>query len=245
MVITSLNNKHIKEILKLKEKKYRDLEGLFIIETLHLVEEAMKKNDVLEIIVCEGFEYNNFNEVNKIVVTKEIMMKLSSTESNPKIIGIVKKNIDNDSYGNKLLILDNIQDPGNLGAIVRSAVAFNFDTIILSNDCVDLYNSKVVRASQGMLFHINIIRRDVIEFITDIKKDNYVIYSTNVNGGINVRDISIGNKFAFIIGNEGNGVRKEVDRLCDKFLYIDMNNECESLNASVAASIIMYELNNK
>lgn len=245
MVITSLNNKHIKEILKLKEKKYRDLEGLFIVETLHLVEEAMKKNNVLEIIVCEGFEYNIFNEVNTIVVTKEIMMKLSSTESNPRIIGIVKKNVDNNSYGNKLLILDNIQDPGNLGAIVRSAVAFNFDTIILSNDCVDLYNSKVIRASQGMMFHINIIRRDIIEFILDIKKDNYVIYSTNVNGGINVRDISISSKFAFIIGNEGNGVRDEVNNMCDKFLYIDINKDCESLNASVAASIIMYELNNK
>ena len=245
MVITSLNNRHIKEILKLKEKKYRDLEGLFIVETLHLVEEAMKKSNVLEIIVCEGFEYNIFNEVNTIVVTKEIMMKLSSTESNPRIIGIVKKNVDNNSYGNKLLILDNIQDPGNLGAIVRSAVAFNFDTIILSNDCVDLYNSKVIRASQGMMFHINIIRRDIIEFIIDIKKDNYVIYSTNVNGGINVRDISISSKFAFIIGNEGNGVRDEVNKMCDKFLYIDINNDCESLNASVAASIIMYELNNK
>ena len=245
MVITSLNNKHIKEILKLKEKKYRDLKGLFVVETLHLVEEAMKKNNVLEIIACDGFEYNIFNEVNTIVVTKEIMMKLSSTESNPRIIGIVKKNVDNNSYGNKLLILDNIQDPGNLGAIVRSAVAFNFDTIILSNDCVDLYNSKVIRASQGMMFHINIIRRDIIEFIFDIKKDNYVIYSTNVNGGINVRDISISSKFAFIIGNEGNGVRDEVNKMCDKFLYIDMNKDCESLNASVAASIIMYELNNK
>ena len=245
MVITSLNNKHIKEILKLKEKKYRDLEGLFIVETLHLVEEAMKKSNVLEIIVCEGFDYNIFNEVNTIVVTKEIMMKLSSTESNPRIIGIVKKNVDNNSYGNKILILDNIQDPGNLGAIVRSAVAFNFDTIILSNDCVDLYNSKVIRASQGMMFHINIIRRDIIEFIFDIKKDNYVIYSTNVNGGINVRDISISSKFAFIIGNEGNGVRDEVNKMCDKFLYIDINKDCESLNASVAASIIMYELNNK
>ena len=245
MVITSLNNKHIKEILKLKEKKYRDLEGLFIVETLHLVEEAMKKSNVLEIIVCEGFDYNIFNEVNTIVVTKEIMMKLSSTESNPRIIGIVKKNVDNNCYGNKLLILDNIQDPGNLGAIVRSAVAFNFDTIILSNDCVDLYNSKVIRASQGMMFHINIIRRDIIEFILDIKKDNYLIYSTNVNGGINVRDISISSKFAFIIGNEGNGVRDEVNKMCDKFLYIDINKDCESLNASVAASIIMYELNNK
>ncbi len=245
MVITSLNNRRIKEILKLKEKKYRDLKGLFIVETLHLVEEAMKTNNILEIIVCEGFEYNIINEVNTIVVTKEIMMKLSSTESNPRIIGIVKKNVDNNCYGNKLLILDNIQDPGNLGAIVRSAVAFNFDTIILSNDCVDLYNSKVIRASQGMMFHINIIRRDIIEFISDIRKDNYVIYSTNVNGGINVRDISISSKFAFIIGNEGNGVRDEVNKMCDKFLYIDINKDCESLNASVAASIIMYELNNK
>jgi TrmH family RNA methyltransferase len=244
MVITSLNNRRIKEILKLKEKKYRDLKGLFIVETLHLVEEAMKKSNVLEIIVCEGFEYNIINEVNTIVVTKEIMMKLSSTESNPRIIGIVKKNVDNNCYGNKLLILDNIQDPGNLGTIIRSSACFNFDTIVLGLNTVDLYNDKVIRSTEGMIFHENIIQCDLEEFLKEIKKNNYTIYTTNVNTGKILNDIDFDEKIAIIIGNEGQGV-SDISSYADETLYIPMNKKCESLNASVATSIIMYEVSKK
>ena len=144
--------------------------------------------------------------------------------------------------GNKILLLDEIQDPGNLGTIIRSAVAFNVDTIVLGNNTVELYNTKVIRAMQGMLFHINIISRNLLEFIPELSNLNYKILGTRVTHGKNVKDIEKNEKFAIIMGNEGNGMSEEVAELCDEFIYIDMNEACESLNVGVATSIILYEL---
>ena len=160
-------------------------------------------------------------------------------------MGVVEKKEKDNHIGERILILDNIQDPGNLGTIIRSAVAFNIDTIILSNDTVDLYNPKVVRSSQGMIFHINIIRRNTHKIITELKNEGYKIVGTKVTNGKDVKEASIYSHFALIIGNEGHGISKEIDDLCDEYLYIIMNEKCESLNAGIAASIIMYEINSK
>ena len=153
--------------------------------------------------------------------------------------------IKESSIGNRLLILDNIQDPGNLGTIIRSSMAFNIDTIVVSSDTVDMYNSKVLRSTEGMIFHINIIVRELSSFIEKIKEDGYVIYGTKVDGGVNVKDIDIDKKYALVIGNEGRGVSDIISRLCDKYLYIKMNSEVESLNAAVATSILLYEMDDK
>ncbi len=240
MVITSVNNSHIKDIYKLREKKYRDKNNLFLVETFHLVEEAIKSGCVKEIILSEGYDilYDGL----KTYVSDMVMNKLSSTNSNPKVIAVCNKIKEDNNIGKRVIILDNIQDPGNLGSIIRSAVAFNIDTIVLSDDSVDLYNSKVIRASEGMLFNINIIRKNLVSFIKEIKND-YLVLGTDVNDGVNIKSIDNINKFAFVIGNEGNGISNSVKELCDKFIYLDINDRCESLNASVAASIIMYELN--
>lgn len=243
MIITSLNNEYIKEINKLKEKKYRDITGTFIVEGEHLVYEAIKKNLVKDIIVLEGEDFY-FDNLKIIYVSKEVMKKLSSMDSYPKVIGICKKKKEEDIKGN-VLILEDIQDPGNLGTIIRSSVAFGIDTIVLSPGTVDLYNSKVIRSTQGMLFHINIIVRDIEEVINRLKEDNYRIYGTKVDGGSNVREIYDINKYALIIGNEGNGMSEKISKLCDEYLYIKMNDNVESLNAAVAASILLYELGNK
>ena len=157
------------------------------------------------------------------------------------MIGICKK-IESNDIGNKVLILDQIQDPGNLGTIIRSAVAFSFDTIILSNDSVDLYNSKVIRASQGMIFNLNIKRCNLTDIIPKLKKENYKIFGTRVTGGNDIKSIEKNNKFAIIMGNEGNGLSLDIQKLCDEFIYIKMNEKCESLNVGVATSIILYEL---
>lgn len=240
MVITSLNNEHIKEINKLKEKKYRDLTNTFLIEGEHLTEEAIKEGLVKELIVLEGKEYF-FDDIKVTYVSKDVMKKLSSMDSFPSVIGVCNKKQEDIIKGN-ILILDDIQDPGNLGTIIRSSVAFNIDTIILSSKTVDLYNPKVIRSTQGMLFHINIIVCDLCDMISKLREDDYVIYGTKVDGGRSVRDITINNKYALVIGNEGNGMSKEVSMLCDEYLYIEMNEKVESLNAGVAASILLYEL---
>lgn len=142
-------------------------------------------------------------------------------------------------------MLDGIQDPGNLGTIIRSSVAFNVDTIILGSNTVDLYNPKVVRATQGMLFHTNIINADLKDVILELKAKEIPIYGTKVEYGEDVRNFPSKDKkrYGLVVGNEGAGVSDEVLDLCDKYIYIDMNECVESLNVSIATSIILYELN--
>lgn len=231
MKIESLSNAKVKNWNKLKEKKYRDDAGLFLIEGDHLIKEALKKQMVVSTI--------GLNETYDYTVNPEILKKLSSQKSGTKEIAVVKKIEERKVEGDKILILDNIQDPGNLGTIIRSAVAFNISTIILSDDCVDLYNDKVIRSSEGMIFNINIVRKKLIEIIPKLKENGYTVYATTVNGnGYFEND----HKIALVIGNEGNGIKENILNLCDKNITIKMNKECESLNAGVAASILMYEL---
>lgn len=169
-----------------------------------------------------------------------MIKSISSLDTPYKIIGVCKKKEEKEINGN-VLILDGLQDPGNLGTIIRSAVAFNVDTIILSKDTVDLYNPKVVRSTQGMNFHINIIRRDLEHEINALKEKGYTVYSTDVINGKNIKNVKVNGKYAIIMGNEGNGVRENIKNLSDEKLYIKMNNDCESLNVGVATSIILYE----
>lgn len=242
MLITSLNNEHIKELLKLKEKKYRDLSNTFLIEGRHLVLEAHREKKIVELILEKDELFPL--DTNTLYVSSSIMRKLSDLSTPSNVMAVVEK-LDEKPIGEKILILDNIQDPGNLGTIIRSAVAFNFDTIVLSPKTVDLYNPKVVRSTQGMMFHTNIIIREPVSFINELKKEGYKIVGTKVTNGVDVRESRTYSHFALIIGNEGKGMSEELSELCDEYLYIKMNDQCESLNAAVAASILMYEISNK
>lgn len=239
MIYSSKDNKKIKYIKKLNDKKYRDEFNEFIVEGDHLVQEAYKSKLLKEIVLLEG--YSTDIKIANIEVTNSIMKYISNLDTPCNILGICKKKNDK-VIGNKLLILDDIQDPGNIGTIIRSSVAFNIDTIIMSKNCVDIYNSKVIRATQGMLFNINIVIEDLNEFIKGIN-DIYKIFGTDVNNGKSLKDIEKVEKFAIIMGNEGKGVKKELLDLCDEYIHIDMNKNCESLNVAVATSIILYELN--
>lgn len=242
-MITSIDNKRIKEITKLNIPKYRKEMGMFIVEGNHLIEESYKNGMLIEIFILQDEPILYDVPIN--VVTPEVMKKISTLDNIPKIIGVCKMK-EKKELGNKLVILDGVQDPGNLGTIIRSAVAFNIDTIVLSNDTVDLYNEKVIRATQGMIFSINIKRKIILEeFIPIIKDKGYKIYSTNVVNGTNVKEIKKSDKYAIIMGSEGKGVKKEINSFADEFIYIDMSDQCESLNIGVATSIILYELNNR
>ena len=239
MIYTSTSNSKIKDIKKLNEKKYRDISNLFIVEGDHLVQEAYKKGFLQEVYELEDFDLDIDIEKNKVNLS--VMKYISNLESVPKVIGICKK-LKEKELGNNILILDEIQDPGNLGTIIRSSVAFNVDTIVLSKSCVDVYNSKVIRATQGMLFNINIIERELEDFIPKLKSNGYKVYGTKVDNGKNIKDVEKKIKRCIIMGNEGKGVRKSILDMCDEYIYIDMNKSCESLNVGVATSIILYEL---
>ncbi len=244
MLITSLDNERVKKYSKLKQKKYRDDTNEFIVEGEHLVMEACKKGLVVELIL-EKDEVLPF-DYPVVYVTEEILNRISTLESVPKIMALCKK-MTEESPKKRILMLDGIQDPGNLGTIIRSAVAFDIDTVVLGENTVDLYNPKVVRASQGMLFHVNIIARSLKEEILSLKSREIPIYGTKVQYGSDVRYFKNKDKecFALIMGNEGQGVRDEILSLCDQFLYIEMNEAVESLNVGVACSIMLYEMNRR
>lgn len=237
MKIESLNNSKVKNWAKLKEKKYRDESGLFLVEGDHLLNSATLNNSVVEVISND--EKTEIPGIPFYLVTDSIMKKLSSQVSSTKVIGVCKKLEEQEIKGN-VCLLDNIQDPGNLGTIIRSAVAFNINTLILSNDTVDLYNEKVIRASEGMIFNLNIIRADLNNMINKLKEKGYEIYGTDVLKGTNLEEIEFPYKTAIIIGNEGKGMKEDLKKECDKLIHIKIN--CESLNAGVAASIIFYEV---
>jgi TrmH family RNA methyltransferase len=240
MVITSLENQRVKDLVKLQSKKYRDSTNKFLVEGYHLVEETYKSNILKEVFVLEGVKVDL--DIPITYVSSDVMKKITTTDTYCDIIGLCEKNNSREIIGNKILLLDDIQDPGNLGTIIRSSVAFNVDTIILSLNTVDLYNPKVLRSTQGMFCHINIITMDLVDAINIIKDKNITVYGTNVNVGVDVRSISDTSSYALIMGNEGNGVKKEIQDMCDKNLYIKMNKNTESLNVGVACSILLYEL---
>ena len=241
MNIESLENKKVKEWTKLQQKKYRDEANLFIVEGKNLVTEAYNSGNLVELILEDGKVLPL--DIDTYYVTKEIIGKISSLDTPPTILGLCRK-LEEKELGDKILVLDDISDPGNLGTIVRSACAFNVDTIILSDNSVDLYNPKVVRATQGMLFNINILKRDLSNFIPLLKTNGYKIYGTDVSGGTNVKSLKEYGKICIIVGNEGKGVSDNIKKLCDKQIYINMSSKCESLNVGVATSIILYELEN-
>lgn len=239
MKITSINNNKVNLWAKLKMKKYRDVEHLFIVEGEHLVEEALINGVVKEVISLEEKDYG----VPTYEVSLEIMKRLTTLVTPPKVMAVCSFIKPGDIKGN-VLILDRIQDPGNLGTMIRSAVAFNFSTIIISSDTVDIYNDKVLRSSEGMIFNVNIIKGDLAAIIPLLKEKKYKVIGTDVKNGVDIKDVKCKN-YAIIIGNEGAGMSLEAKELCDAFVYINICKACESLNAAVAASILMNEVYNE
>ncbi len=242
MLITSLANDKIKKYVKLNHsKKYRDEENLFLVEGMHLVLEAYKKDMIVEVILEQNETLPL--DVPKVFVAKEILEKISDCPSSQNVMALCRKK-EEKIKGKRLLLLDGIQDPGNLGTIIRSAVAFGIDTIVLSEDCVDLYNPKVIRSTQGMLFHVPIVRSNLMEVIDEFQQKGYPLYATNVSYGKDARSLTFEErqKYMLCMGNEGNGVREEILDKATFYLSIPMKEEVESLNVAIATSILLYEL---
>ena len=236
-MIESVNNKHVKYLTKLMTKKYQDVENKFIVVGEHLVMEAKNSGYLEKAVLTEkSDEFDDY-----ILVSENVLKKITDLKSAPKIIGVCKKIVPRKINGT-VAVLDNIQDPGNLGTIIRSACAFNIDTILISKNSVSAYNQKVLRASEGMIFHQNFIICDVKEKVENLKKEGYTIYTTDVSNGKNLEQINFDEKSCIILGNEGSGVSSALSILADKKINIKMNERCESLNVAVCASIIFYHL---
>ena len=253
-IISSKDNEIIKNIRKLKEKKYRDLENKFVIEGVKLLEEGINESaEIKQIVVCE--ECLNDGSLSKdllykiakydcIYVTKKVFETISDVKTPQGILAVVeKKKISNniDFSEDIIVVLDNIQDPGNLGTILRTLDSANLKQIIISKNSSDSYNPKVVRSTMGAIFRVNIIEvDDLVETLKSMKEKGFEILVTDLDTNNSIYDIDYKNKVV-VIGNEANGVSKEVENIADVKVKIPMLGKTESLNASVATGIIVYE----
>lgn len=230
-MIQSFENSRVKLLCRLQSAKYRKKENLFVVEGPHLVEEARKAGVLVE-------AYSIVERAGYIGISEAIMKKICNTDTIVQEIGLCRI-LRNDTISQHILILDGIQDPGNMGTLMRSACAFGFDTIFVGEGSVDIYNDKVIRASQGAIFKLNFIFGNPVDFVQHLK--GYTVYGTNVVNGVSLNQIKTEENLAVVLGNEGNGISEAVFSVLDKNIYIPMKNT-ESLNVAIAGSIIMYWL---
>lgn len=244
-MITSASNKKIKDIQKLKENKNIKKYGLYLVEGKHLIEEALEAKVVEEIIISENFEEFSLIEAFSGEITKvsnNVMKNITDTITSQGIIAIckvVKKELEINKY-NKVLILDRIQDPGNLGTIIRTADAFDFDCIILGKGTTSLYGQKVIRSTQGSNFHIDCFDNiNLVNLLDEMSEFN--IFATSLKADKYIEQLnSISGKVAVVFGNEGAGVSEDILEKVNNLLKISMPGRAESLNVSIAAGIVMH-----
>jgi len=228
-LIESKQNKQFKLWVKLKTKKYRDQHDMFLVYGEHLIDKAKEKEMLLDVIT------SNPNKEG-ILISEELMKELQQTPSWIDAIGLCKKEslIQKSS---RVLCLDDVQDPDNVGALIRSAAAFGFTHIILSHQSADLYNEKTIRASKGALFDCYIERKPLYDAIKNLKENGFQIIAADAHESGDVSNEV--NNIALILGNEGHGISSEIKSLVDRYVTIETQN-VESLNVSVAGAIIMY-----
>ena len=252
-VITSKDNEIVKNIKKLKDKKYRNQENKYLVEGIKMVEEAVReKAKIVKVVVCEDCINNGtikqdlLYEIAKedcIYVSEKVFQTITDVENPQGILAVIEEQKENSiSYDEDvILVLDGIQDPGNLGTILRTLDATGLKQIILSENTTDVYNPKVVRSTMGAIYRLNIIKsNNIVETLKDMKKHKYDILVTSLQTDESIYDIDYKKK-VIVIGNEANGVSEKVVELANRKVKIPMFGKTESLNAAVATGIILYE----
>lgn len=229
ILIESKQNKQYKLWMKLKTKKYRDAHDMFLVYGKHLIDYAKAKNALLDVVTSNP-------DKSGILISEELMKNLQVTPSWIDEIGICKK-INQPIATQRILLLDDVQDPQNVGALLRSAAAFGFNHVILSNHCADVYNEKTIRASKGALFDCYVERKPLTYAIKDLKEKQFSIIAADAHANSS-SDVQ-SDKIALILGNEGHGLNDDISSLVDQRVTIE-TKYVESLNVSVAGSILMY-----
>ena len=234
-MITSLDNKHVKQLRKLHQKKYR--EDSFLLCDEKLIALARQTGHLKQLIYAGElpFPFDNVLEVSQEVLDKITM------ESGLNCAGVSKMIEENDEHHGRVILLDRLQDPLNIGRIMEAAQLFGFDSIVLSRDCADICHEKCLSACKGGIYSLNISHQDLKEEIRRLKKDGYFVYATGLrNDTREMHEVRPSDKMAFILGNEGSGVDEQLMDLSDEVVKIDMRN-IDSLNVAMAASILMYQ----
>ena len=244
MLITSIQNEQVKNWRKLHTKKYRNQMQSFLIEGFHLIEEAYINDWHIEtIIVQEAIEIPNaWTDVHVVSVSKEVFASISQTQTPQGVAAVVKMKMIEKRSSGPVLLLDSLQDPGNVGTVIRTADAVGASAIYVSKGTVDLYNDKVIRATQGSIFHIRVEQGDIKEMITSLKHDGYTIWASALQEAVALPHVQFTQKNALIVGNEGSGIQDEILALANESVKIPIYGQAESLNVSVATGILLYAM---
>lgn len=251
-MITSTGNKKVKWLVSLTEKaKERKKEQVFVVEGTKMFEEADERY-ICEVYVSESYiEKNNISEklqrVGYETVTDEVFKKISDTKAPQGILCVVKqyqytlaKLLEKENP--VLVLLEDIQDPGNLGTILRTGEGAGIDGVIMTKDTVDIYNPKTIRATMGSIYRVPFLYVESLhDVIKELKEKGVNVYAAHLKGKEYYDSFDFGKGTAFLIGNEGNGLKKETADMADSYLKIPMEGEVESLNAAIATSLLMYE----
>ncbi|MFC3931863.1 TrmH family RNA methyltransferase [Streptococcus dentapri] len=244
IIITSKANNLIKKTKKLLQKKYR--KHSYLIEGWHLFEEARQNGAVFEhIFVIEELAERLSNQEHVTVVTPEVLKELTESPTPQGIVAEVHHNVfaEPKEFLGPYLVLEDIQDPGNLGTIIRTADAAGFRAVFVSDKSADIYNQKTLRSMQGSHFHLPIYRGGVMAFVADLKSAGIQLIVTTLSSqSVDYREIPETKNFALVMGNEGQGVSEEMVEQADILAHISMSGQAESLNVAVAAGIMMFSL---
>ncbi len=254
--INSKNNEIIKDLVKIREQsKFRRDKSLFYVEGERIISDSPINLIDKLFVVKDKVDYymnliNKFDNDKIYVLSNQVFDKIKDTVNSQGIIALVKYNLINNLNDDILknidncLLLDNVNDPGNLGTIIRLSEASNISLIILANNCCDIYNTKVIRSCMSSIFRTNIyISKNIMSDISLLKSYSYNIYATVLDkSSVKYSDISYNNKNIIVLGNEANGICKEIIDSSDKKIYIPMCGKIESLNVSIAATAICYEI---
>lgn len=250
-VIRSNENKNIKLAKSLCMKKYRDINEMFLLEGVRSIMDALSNGVELKMLFySEAFDISGYVEFEKVkkkfMVSEKLFADISETKSPQGVIAIASRpqyyTEEVVKTSSKLIVLEKVQDPGNMGTIIRTADAAGFDAVILVDGCTDVFGSKVVRSTMGSLFRIPICTVRSVEELGELLKGNgYNIFVTHLEGESLYGSIDYSAKNAFVFGNEGSGVSEKMVSLANKLIKIPMLGGAESLNVSIAAAIVMYE----
>ncbi|MBB1063706.1 TrmH family RNA methyltransferase [Limosilactobacillus fastidiosus] len=252
--LTSIHNQHVKNWKKLQTKKYRRQTGTYLLDGWHLVNEATQAgNHLLQLIGTEE-QLRAYSELQEFSdetyeVTEEVMQHITDTVTPQGIAAVVSlpdahKIPDSNTLRGGWLFLDRVQDPGNVGTMVRTADAAGFTGVVVSHRSADIFGPKVIRSMQGSQFHLKLYEGNLEKWIEDFKKINAPVYGTQLNPQAkSFRDVEPGETFALIMGNEGQGMSQHLLNQTTDNLYIPMRGQAESLNVAISAGILMFQLN--
>lgn len=253
-IISSKDNEIVKSVKKLKEKKFRDLENAYIIEGIKMVKEAIdEKANIMQIIICDDCEKSDsipkelMYEIAKYecyYVTSKVFKYISEVQTPQGVLAVVEKNNKGSeiNYDEDIIVaLDDLQDPGNVGTILRTVDSVGLTQILVSKGTADCYNPKVVRSSMGAIYRVRVIEcEDLLQTLKEIKKNKFKVLVTSLGDSKNIYDMKY-NKKLIVIGNEANGVEERILNIADEKIKIPMIGRTESLNAAVATGVILYE----